>query len=188
MLKNNFHKDITFSMKIHALVLFFALLLLQSCSRSSYYTISTDHSFESNYQILKVEDSGIVAIPDEFSHELTPEIIREYSMVIDYDSIKSLRKIPRSSSITGVIGTSSLFGFGAAGLLGIAATANQSGYVRISPAASFIGFGLLFGLPLGLITGFSAAPKEMVIVSNQTHYTGRKDLYIRYELDEILDK
>jgi hypothetical protein len=94
-------------MKIKICILLTVAAFLSSCN-AHYYSLQTIGAAKStDVRILKVEDSGIVVIPEQYKKELTPEIVREYSRFIPYDSLLHIVRTPTKgarSNTTAIVG------------------------------------------------------------------------------------
>ena len=139
-------------MKKNIILLFFGATLVSGCG-SHYFSIATKNSSASDYRILEASDSNLRIIPWEYRNELTPEVLREYSRLIPFDSLTQLTKIPTFTSD---------LGYTFAGMTAGAFIGGAIGYVSYTPPDcrnTFLcidfgpGFAALVLATLGLIPG-----------------------------------
>ena len=81
-------------MKTNIILLVLVAALLSSCAQydKHFYRITTSNSAAFDYRILETTDSSVRVIPWEYRDEMTPEVIREYSREIPYDSMTRFKK------------------------------------------------------------------------------------------------
>lgn len=144
------------------------LALLSSCASHS-YSIATTGMQTRDYQIVNTCDSGITIVPQEYSNELTPEVIREYGRFASYDSLTLLQKIPTSGAKIGTVAGLTLGGAVIGGVIGLSTshpvTYSKNDYLGLNTFTDFIDgvnrflIGSLIGLCTGALVSYFAIPR-----------------------------
>jgi hypothetical protein len=141
-------------------IMIFLAFNVVSCA-SKQYLIATDNKVVSDYRVIEVRDSSLLVIPWKYNYELRPEIIRENSEVIPFNSIT---KIERASS-SGVQETISGFflGIPTGFFAGVSLTkvdhGNLSGPIN----------GMFIGALSGAIIGYLLHPHEKNMIPISDH-------------------
>ncbi len=180
-------------MKSNIILLLLAGVLLSSCAHydTHFYRITTSDSHTFDYRVLETSDSSVRVIPWEYRDEMTPEVIREYSREIRYDSMtKFTKESTTRSDLSYTLGGFSL-GTSLAPLLANAAnsaqTSSSNNYADGSGShAQLLANGITLVAPIigGIIGYLLSSHEDDMLPARYHHDQPLKDTNISATFDQ----